>query len=181
VPGLKVVCPATPNDAHGLLRSAIRDDNPVLYFEHKRLYSIKGEVDGDPIPIGRARVARPGSDLTLVAAMTGVHVALEAADLLAADGIDVEVVDLRSLRPLDTETVAESLARTNNLLVVEEGPRIGGWSASVLAELAERSLGDVDDLWRLTTGDTPIPFSPPLEDAFLPSAESVAEAVRTRL
>jgi acetoin:2,6-dichlorophenolindophenol oxidoreductase subunit beta len=181
VPGLKVVCPATPNDAHGLLRSAIRDDNPVLFFEHKRLYSVKGEVDGEPIPLGRARIARPGADVTIAAAMTGVQIALDAAEMLTGEGVDAEVIDLRTLRPLDTETVADSLARTNRLLVVEEGPRVGGWSATVLAELAERSLDHIDDIWRLTTGDTPIPFSPALEDAFLPSAEVVAAAVRDRL
>jgi len=181
VPGLKIACPATPNDARGLLSSAIRDDNPVLYFEHKRLYSVKGEVSDDEVPLGKANVARQGSDLTIATAMVGVHVALQAAEALEADGISAEVIDLRCLRPLDADTVAESLERTNRLVVLEEGPRIGGWSATVAAELAERCLGDIDDIWRLNTPDTPIPFSPSLEDAFMHSAESVATAIRERL
>ncbi len=181
VPGLKIVCPSNPGDAKALLQAAIRDDNPVLFFEHKRLYSVKGELNDDPIELGGARVVRPGADLTIVTAMTGVSLALAAADALAADGIDAEVIDLRVLRPLDLATPAESLSRTNRLLVLEEGARTGGWSATVLAELTEHGLGDVDDAWRITTADLPIPFSPALEDAFLPSAESVADAVRRRL
>ncbi|MSO42040.1 MAG: alpha-ketoacid dehydrogenase subunit beta [Solirubrobacterales bacterium] len=181
VPGLKIVCPSTPNDARALLKAAIRDDNPVLFFEHKRLYSLKGEVDDDPVELGTARVMREGADLTIVSAMVGVHVALEAAEALARDGIEAEVIDLRTLRPLDHAAVAASLARTGHLLVVEEGPRTGGWSATVAAEIAEGSLHDIDDLWRLTTPDLPIPFSPALEDAFLPGAERLAAAVRSRL
>jgi pyruvate/2-oxoglutarate/acetoin dehydrogenase E1 component len=181
VPGLKIACPSTPNDARGLLKSAIRDDNPVLFFEHKRLYSVKGEVDDDPVELGSAKVVREGTDLTIVAAMVGVRVALEAAEALAPDGIDAEVVDLRTLRPLDHATVAASIERTNRLLVVEEGPRTGGWSTTIAAELAEHSLHDIDDIWRLTTADAPVPFSPALEDAFLPAAEPLAAAVRDRL
>ena len=181
VPGLKIACPSTPNDARGLLKSAIRDDNPVLFFEHKRLYSVKGEVDDDPVELGSAKVVRDGTDLTIVAAMVGVRVALEAAEALAPDGIDAEVIDLRTLRPLDHATVAASIERTNRLLVVEEGPRTGGWSTTIAAELAEHSLHDIDDIWRLTTADAPVPFSPALEDAFLPAAEPLAAAVRDRL
>jgi pyruvate/2-oxoglutarate/acetoin dehydrogenase E1 component len=181
VPGLKIACPATPSDARILLKAAIRDDNPVLFFEHKRLYSMRGELSDEPVELGGARVVRPGADLTIVTAMTGVGVALAAAEQLAGEGIEAEVVDLRVLRPLDLETVTESLARTNRVVVLEEGPRTGGWSATVLAEIAEHGLDDVDDLWRITTADLPIPFSPSLEDAFLPSAESVATAVRERL
>jgi acetoin:2,6-dichlorophenolindophenol oxidoreductase subunit beta len=181
VPGLKIACPSTPNDARGLLKSAIRDDNPVLFFEHKRLYSVKGEVDDDPVELGSAKVVREGTDLTIVAAMVGVRVALEAAEALAPDGIDAEVVDLRTLRPLDHATVAASIEKTNRVLVVEEGPRTGGWSTTIAAELAEHSLHDIDDIWRLTTADAPIPFSPALEDAFLPAAEPLAAAVRDRL
>jgi len=181
VPGLKIACPSTPNDARGLLKSAIRDDNPVLFFEHKRLYSVKGEVDDDPVELGSAKVVREGTDLTIVAAMVGVRVALEAAEALAPDGIDAEVIDLRTLRPLDHATVAASIERTNRLLVVEEGPRTGGWSTTIAAELAEHSLHDIDDIWRLTTADAPVPFSPALEDAFLPAAEPLAAAVRDRL
>jgi pyruvate/2-oxoglutarate/acetoin dehydrogenase E1 component len=182
VPGLKIACPSTPNDARGLLRGAIRDDNPVLLFEHKRLYSTKGELlDDDPIEIGTARIAREGSDVTIATAMTGVGIALEAAELLAESGVDAEVIDLRSMRPLDHEAIAASVAKTNNLVVVEEGPRTGGWSTTVVAEIAERSLHDIDDIWRITTADTPIPFAPALEDAFLPAAESVRERIAARL
>ena len=180
VPGLKIACPSTPNDAKALLKSAIRDDNPVLFFEHKRLYSIKGDVTDEEIALGQAKIVREGTDLTIVAAMVGVHVALEAAEELARDGIDAEVIDLRTLRPLDHATVAASLAKTNRLLVVEEGPRTGGWSTTVAAELAERSLHDIDDIWRVTTADTPIPFSPALEDPFLPASESLAAEIRSR-
>jgi acetoin:2,6-dichlorophenolindophenol oxidoreductase subunit beta len=182
VPGLKVVCPSTPAEAKGLLKSAIRDDNPVLFFEHKRLYSMKGEVDGDDlIPLGVARVVREGRDLTIATAMRGVHDARAAAETLEAEGISAEVIDLRSLRPLDADAVAASLAKTNRLLVVEEGPVTGGWAGEVLARVTEHCLQDIDDAWRLTTADLPIPYSPPLEDAFLPSADAIVEAVRSRL
>jgi acetoin:2,6-dichlorophenolindophenol oxidoreductase subunit beta len=182
VPGLKVVCPSTPAEAKGLLKSAIRDDNPVLFFEHKRLYSMKGEVDGDDlIPLGVARVVREGRDLTIATAMRGVHDAMAAAETLEAEGISAEVIDLRSLRPLDADAVAASLAKTNRLLVVEEGPVTGGWAGEVLARVTEHCLQDIDDAWRLTTADLPIPYSPPLEDAFLPSADAIVEAVRSRL
>lgn len=181
VPGLKIACPATPNDAKGLLKSAIRDDNPVLVFEHKRLYSIKGEVNGETVPLGKANVLREGGDVTIATAMLSVHHALTAAEQLASEGIEAEVIDLRCLRPLDTATVAASLSKTNRLLVVEEGPSTGGWAGEVLARITEDNLGDIDDAWRLTTRDLPVPYSPPLEDEFLPGAESIAASVRTRL
>jgi pyruvate/2-oxoglutarate/acetoin dehydrogenase E1 component len=181
VPGLKIVAPSNPADARTLLKAAIRDDNPVLFFEHKRLYSSKGELGDGPVELGGPKVVREGSDLTIATAMAGVGVALAAADELAGDGIEVEVIDLRVLRPLGTEVQAASLAKTNRLVVLEEGPRTGGWSATVLAELTELGLGDVDDAWRITTADLPIPFSPSLEDAFLPGADAIAAAVRERL
>jgi acetoin:2,6-dichlorophenolindophenol oxidoreductase subunit beta len=181
VPGLKIVAPATPADAKGLLKAAIRDENPVLFFEHKRLYSLKGEPGGDePVPIGRAAVVREGRDLTIATAMKSVHDALKAGELLAGHGVDVEVIDLRTLRPLDVDTVAASVERTSRLLVVEEGPRTGGWAGEVLAAVTERSLGDLDDAWRLTTADLPIPYSPPLEDAFLPGADAIVQSVLAR-
>jgi pyruvate/2-oxoglutarate/acetoin dehydrogenase E1 component len=181
VPGLKLVAPATPGDAKGLLKAAIRDENPVLFFEHKRLYSIKGQAgNGTPVPIGKAAVVREGRDLTIATAMKGVHDSLKAADVLAGHGVDVEVVDLRTLRPLDVDTVAASAEKTSRILVVEEGPRTGGWAGEVLAAVTERSLGDLDDAWRLTTADLPIPYSPPLEDAFLPSADAIVQSVLAR-
>jgi acetoin:2,6-dichlorophenolindophenol oxidoreductase subunit beta len=180
VPGLKIVAAATPSDAKGLLRSAIRDDNPVLFFEHKRLYGIVGDVDGDVVPIGVARVAREGTDVTVVSAMNGVHEALKAADLLAADGIDAEVIDLRTLRPLDVPTILTSVAKTNRIVVVEEGPLTGGWAGEVLARVTEEGLGDLDDAWRIATPESPVPYSPPLEDAHLPSADRIASEIRSR-
>ena len=182
ITGLKIVAPATPADAKGLLKAAIRDENPVVFLEHKRLYSLKGEVGGDEVvPLGRARIAREGRRLTLVTAMKGVHDCVAAADMLAADGIDAEVVDLRTLRPLDLETVLASVAKTNRVAVVEEGPLTGGWAGEMLALIAEHSLSDLDDAWRIATPDTPIPYSPPLEDAHLPGPERIAAEVRSRV
>lgn len=180
VPGLKIVCPSTPADAKGLLKAAIRDENPVLFVEHKRLYSIKGEANGDAAAIGDAAVVREGSDVTIVSSMRSLHESLAAADLLHADGIEAEVIDLRTLRPLDTPTILRSVSKTNRVVVVEEGPRTGGWAGEVLAAVTEDGLGDLDDAWRLATPDYPIPYSPPLEDAFLPGAKAIAESVSSR-
>jgi pyruvate/2-oxoglutarate/acetoin dehydrogenase E1 component len=183
VPGLKVVAPATPGDAKRLLKAAIRDPNPVVFLEHKRLYSVKEEVgDGPEIePLGVARIVREGRDLTVATASKSVHDALAAAETLAGDGVELEVVDLRTLRPLDRDTVRESVQRTNRLLVVEEGPRTGGWSGEVLGDLAQDALEHLDDAWRLTTADVPIPYSPTLEDAFLPGADDIVTSVREHL
>jgi pyruvate/2-oxoglutarate/acetoin dehydrogenase E1 component len=180
-PGLKIVCPATPADAKGLLKSAIRDDNPVLFLEHKRLYSIKGEVGDEPIRLGSAAVVRAGGDLTIVAAMKGVHDALEAAGTLAEQGIEAAVIDLRTLRPLDVDTILRSVEETNRLLVVEEGPETGGWAGEVVARVTEQALGSLDTAWRLATKDLPIPYSPPLEDAFLPGPDAIVSSVLSRL
>jgi acetoin:2,6-dichlorophenolindophenol oxidoreductase subunit beta len=184
VPGLKVACPAFPGDAKALLKGAIRDNNPVVFLEHKRLYSLREEVRGqrsEVIGLGSANVVRTGADLTVAAAMKGVHDALAAAELLAGDGIECEVIDLRSLRPLDLDTVLESVGRTNRLLVVEEGPRLGGFGSGLVGAVAEAALEDLDDAWVLATPETPIPYSPPLEDAFLPGAEAIASSIRARL
>jgi acetoin:2,6-dichlorophenolindophenol oxidoreductase subunit beta len=182
VPGLKIVAPATPADAKSLLKASIRDDNPVLFLEHKRLYSMKGTIgDDDLAEIGRAVVRRAGDDLTMVTAMKSVHDCLAAADELAADGIDAEVIDLRTLRPMDTTTVVESVAKTNRIVVIEEGPRTGGWAGEVLARVTEEALEHLDDAWRITTADHPIPYSPSLEDAFLPLTETIVAEIRERL
>src|SRR5690348_13891448 len=181
VPGLKIVAPSTPADAKALLKGAVRDDNPVLFFEHKRLYGLEGEVNGDVGELGKAAVVREGSDVTLVTAMKGVHDALEAAEQLDRDGVSVEVIDLRTLRPFDADTVVASVRKTNRVIVVEEGPLTGGWAGEVLATVTEQALGHLDDAWRLATPNTPIPYSPPLEDAFLPGPERIAEEIRRRL
>jgi pyruvate/2-oxoglutarate/acetoin dehydrogenase E1 component len=181
IPGLKIVAPSTPADAKGLLKAAIRDDNPVLFFEHKRLYSIKGPAGGgEPAPLGRAAVVRAGTDVTLVSAMKGVHDSLAAADLLAEQGVSAEVIDLRTLRPLDVDTVLRSVEKTNRIAVVEEGPLTGGWAGEVLALVTEQGLGDLDDAWRITTPNSPVPYSPPLEDAHLPGPERIAAEVLAR-
>jgi acetoin:2,6-dichlorophenolindophenol oxidoreductase subunit beta len=182
VPGLRIACPASPADAKGLLKASIRDDNPVIFLEHKRLYSVKGpEPEDELVPLGRASVVRSGTDLTIVSIMRGVPDALAAADRLREDGIDAEVIDLRSLRPLDVDTVLESVAKTNRLLAVEEGPRTGGWAAGVVGAVAEEALHELDDVWTLTTAETPVPYSPTLEDSFLPDPDAVVASVSERL
>jgi pyruvate/2-oxoglutarate/acetoin dehydrogenase E1 component len=181
VPSLKIVGPSTPADAKALLKAAIRDDNPVLFFEHKRLYALEGEVNGEVGRLGEARVVREGSDVTLVTAMKSVHDGLEAAEALERDRISAEVIDLRTLRPFDAETVLASVRKTNRISVVEEGPLTGGWAGEVLASVTEQALGHLDDAWRIATPNTPIPYSPPLEDAFLPGPERIATEVRRRL
>jgi pyruvate/2-oxoglutarate/acetoin dehydrogenase E1 component len=182
IPGLKVVAPSNPADAKLLLQAAIRDENPVVFLEHKRLYGDKGPAATGPVePLGRARIIRERRELTVVAAMRSVKDALEAAEVLSAEGVELEVIDLRSLRPLDTATILGSVARTNRLLVVEEGPMTGGWAGEVIARVSELALHDLDDIWRLTTPDSPIPYSPPLEDAFLPAAQDIVSDVKQRL
>jgi pyruvate/2-oxoglutarate/acetoin dehydrogenase E1 component len=181
VPGLKIACPSTPADAKALLKSAIRDDNPVLFFEHKRLYGLEGDVDGAVVELGSATVVREGRDVTIVTAMKSVHDSLEAAEALERDGISAEVVDLRTLRPLDADTVLVSVRKTNRIVVVEEGPQTGGWAGEVLATVTEEALGHLDDAWRIATPNTPIPYSPPLEDAFLPGPDRIAAEIRGRL
>ena len=181
VAGINIVTPSNPADAKALLKAAIRDDNPVLFFEHKRLYTLEGEVDGAEAELGRASVVREGTDVTLVTAMKGVHDAVEAAEELERDGLSLEVIDLRTLRPFDLETVLTSVQKTNRIVVVEEGPLTGGWAGEVLASVTEHGLGHLDDAWRIATPDTPIPYSPPLEDAFLPGPGRIAAEIRGRL
>jgi acetoin:2,6-dichlorophenolindophenol oxidoreductase subunit beta len=184
IPGLKIAFPSSPAEAKGLLKAAIRDENPVIFLEHKRLYSVKGSAPAEAdavIPLGRANVARSGTDITLVSVGKGVPDALSAAEQLSEhDGIEAEVIDLRTLRPLDLETVLKSVARTNRLVAVEEGPATGGWASGLLGRVAEHGLHDLDDAWLLTTGELPIPYSPTLEDAFIPDADAIVAAVRER-
>jgi 2-oxoisovalerate dehydrogenase E1 component beta subunit len=183
-PGLKVVCPATPADAKGLLKSAIRDNNPVLFFEHKFLYRrIKEDLSptsqDDAIPLGKAMVRRPGQHLTIVTYGAMVHASLQAADALAQEGIEAEVVDLRTLAPLDRDTIFDSVRRTSKLLVVHEDVRTGGLAGEIAALATGELFGELDGPIRRVTGlDTPVPFSPPLEEYFLPSAAKIAAAAR---
>jgi pyruvate/2-oxoglutarate/acetoin dehydrogenase E1 component len=182
VPGLKIAFPSSPAEAKGLLKASIRDDNPVIFLEHKRLYSVKGPTpEREIIPLGRAGIARAGEHLTIVSIGMGVPDALAAAETLGAERISAEVVDLRTLRPLDLETVLESVSRTNRLLAVEEGPRTGGWAAGLLGAVAEEGLHDLDDVWIVATDETPIPYSPTLEDAYIPDTAAIVASVRSRL
>jgi 2-oxoisovalerate dehydrogenase E1 component beta subunit len=181
-PGLKVVAPSNPIDAYGLIKSAIRDNNPVLYFEHKYLYRrLKDEIpDGDfTVPIGRARVAREGEHLTIYTYGWMVEQSLLAADDLAREGISAELVDLRSLQPLDRETILRSIEKTSKALIVHEDVRTLGMGAEVAAILAEEAFDLLDGpIMRVTAPDTPVPFSPPLEKAFLPSADKILTAAQ---
>jgi pyruvate/2-oxoglutarate/acetoin dehydrogenase E1 component len=182
VPGLKIVFPSSPAEAKGLLKASIRDDNPVVFLEHKRLYSVKGPAPDEDavIPLDRAGTPRRGDDLTIATIGKSVSDALAAAEQLAAGGVSAEVIDLRALRPLDVGTVLESVSRTNRLLAVEEGPQTGGWAAGLLGAVAAEGLHDLDDAWILATDETPIPYSPALEDAFIPGTEAILESVRSR-
>jgi len=184
-PGLKVICPAFPSDAKGLLKSAIRDDNPCVFLEHKWIYRrIKEKVSEDPdftVPIGKAAVKREGTDLTIVTYGAMVHRALEAADDLARDGVSVEIVDLRTVYPLDEETVVESVAKTGRALVLYESLRFLGIGAEVAAVIGEKAFEHLDaPIVRLAPPDTPVPFSSTLEDAFLPQVQDIVKAA-TRL
>ena len=176
-PGLKLVAASTPADAKGLTKAAIRDDNPVVVFEHKLLYGRKDEVPAGEaalVPIGQAAVRRSGGDVTIVAAMRAVETAMAASEELSAAGIEADVIDLRTLRPLDAETIAASAARTGRLVVVEEGPPTGGYSFDVIS-LAVELAGPIRAR-RVTMPDLPIPCSPPLEDAHIPSAAAIVAA-----
>jgi len=181
-PGLKVVAPATAYDAKGLIKSAIRDNDPVLFFEHKALYRrIKEDLPSGEytVPIGKAKVVREGTNLTIVTYGAMVWVALEAAATLAGEGASVEVVDLRTLLPLDRETVCASVRKTSKVLLLHEDTRTGGLAGELAASISESVFEHLDaPIVRVTAPDTPIPYSPPLEDAFLPNAEKVVEKAR---
>jgi 2-oxoisovalerate dehydrogenase E1 component beta subunit len=183
IPGLKVVVPYTPADARGLLKSAIRGPDPVLYLEHKKMYRlVRGEVpEGDvTVPIGPAEIRRAGRDLSIFAYGLMEHESLRAADLLSREGIEAEVVDVRTLRPLDTATILESVSRTSRALVVHEDNRFGGFGAEIAATIAEEGFRFLDaPPTRLGGPEVPaVPFSPPLEDWFMISADTIAAAAR---
>jgi pyruvate dehydrogenase E1 component beta subunit len=181
VPGLKVVMPSTAADAAGLLRSAIADPNPVVYVENKTLYFRREELPKDPEPVtlGRAKVVRAGQDVTVVALSRLVHESLAAAGELSAAGIDVEVIDPRSLVPLDLETIVESVAKTHRLVVAHEAVTQGGFGAELAAQVQAAVFDELDaPIQRVGAPFAPIPFSPPLEDAYLPGRAEVAEAVQ---
>jgi 2-oxoisovalerate dehydrogenase E1 component beta subunit len=182
IPGLKCVAPATPEDAKGLLATAIEDPNPVLYFEHKHLYRrIKGEVPEEryTVPFGQARVHREGDDAVVVTWGAMVYTATEAADQLAGEGFEAEILDLRTIIPWDRERVLASVRRTSKVLVLHEDTRTGGFGAEIAATIAEEAFEDLDGpVMRLAAPDTPVPFSPALEKAFIPQVEDVAGALR---
>ncbi len=183
VPGLKVVMPATPADAKGLLLAAMRDPDPVMFIEHSLLYSTRGPMPDDPetvVPIGRARIARAGSDVTVVAYSRMLLQALQAAEVLEReDGCQVEVIDLRTLRPVDYPTVTQSIQRTHRVVVCGEDWRTGGFGASLLAELQDRCFDDLDaPIARVAMADVPLPYARNLERALIPSSEQVVQAVR---
>jgi 2-oxoisovalerate dehydrogenase E1 component beta subunit len=181
-PGLKVVIPATACDAKGLIKAAIRDDNPVIFYEHKFLYRrIKEEVPEEDyvVPIGKAAVRREGTSISVITYGAMVWVALEAAQELEKEGISLEVVDLRSLLPYDEEAVLASVRKCNKVLLLHEDTRTGGMAGELAALIAEKAFDDLDGpIVRVTAPDTPVPFSPPLEDYFLPNAQKLAEAAR---
>jgi len=183
-PGLKIFAPSNPHDAYHMMRAAIRDDNPVVFFEHKAIYARKGELDksAGPAEVGKARVCREGTDLTIVATLMMVGRALEAAERLEQEGISAEVVDLRYLRPLDIESVIKSVSRTHNLLTVEENHALGGWGAEVVAGVVETAMDELDSApQRITLPDAPLPFSPVLEDAAIPSVDAIVAKARSML
>ncbi|HSV31480.1 MAG TPA: alpha-ketoacid dehydrogenase subunit beta [Atribacteraceae bacterium] len=184
VPGLKVVMPATAYDAKGLLHASLLDDNPVLFFEHKLLYPMKSAVPDKPytVPLGKAKIRRSGRDVTLLAYALQTVKCLQAADLLADQGIDAEVLDLRTLRPLDTEAIAESIKRTHKAVVVYEAPRTGGFGAEIAAFIGEELFDELDaPVMRLGGLDMPVPYNPNLEQALVPQPDTIAGAVKKLL
>ena len=182
IPGLKVVAPATATDAKGLIKAAIRDDNPVLYYEHKFLYRrVKEEVPpGDWItPLGEARIAREGSDVSLITYGSMAYYGMQVANELAEQGIDVEVIDLRSLIPLDEARILESVKKTNRVVICHEDTRTGGFGGEISARIAELAFEHLDaPIRRVAALDTPSPYAPQLEDAFLPQPADIAQAIR---
>ncbi len=184
VPGLVIVGPSTPQDAKGMLIACIENDNPVLFLEHKALYRVRGDVDEGKfsVPLRKAHIAREGTDVTIVASMKMTHEALAAAEELAAENISVEVVDLRTLRPWDTQTVLESVAKTGRAIVANEAPKMGGLGSDVSATIAEECFSHLKAPVKRVCGlDTPIPFSVPLEKVILPNKDDIKKAVQDTL
>jgi 2-oxoisovalerate dehydrogenase E1 component beta subunit len=181
-PGLKVVCPATPYDAKGLIKASIRDNNPVIFFEHKYLYRrIKEEIPTEDyaVPLGKARVAREGCDLSIITYAAMVHTALEAADILAKEGLEIEILDLRTLAPLDREAIVQTVRKTNKVILLHEDTKTGGLAGELAAIINEEAFDDLDGpIVRITALDTPVPFSPPQEEYFLPNAGDVVREAR---
>jgi len=184
IPGIKVVAPSTPADAKGMLKAAIRDDQPVVFLEHKLLYNTRGEVpDGDIlVPLGKAATMREGRDISIFATSKMVVEAMKAADLLATDGVSAEVIDLRSLRPLDVNAIVASVAKTHHAVVVNEGWRFCGYAAELSATIMDHAFDELDaPVARVTLPDMPIPYSEPLETAMLPNAEKIRTAALSTL
>jgi 2-oxoisovalerate dehydrogenase E1 component beta subunit len=179
---LKVVAPATAYDAKGLIKSSIRDNNPVIFYEHKYLYRrIKDDVPAEDyvVPLGKAAVRREGTDIAVITYGAMVWTALEAADLLAQDGISLEVVDLRTLLPYDEQCVLSSVRKCSKVILLHEDTRVGGMAGELAAVIAEKAFEDLDGpIMRVTAPDTPVPFSPPLEEYFLPNVQKLADAAR---
>ena len=182
VPGLKVVYPSTPQDALGLMLSSIDDDNPVMFLEHKAIYTMKGDVDSlTPIPLGKGDIKRAGEDVTIIATGKMVHEALAAAKMLEADGISAEVLDPRTLYPLDKALIAQSLSKTHRAVIVTEENRRGGYGGEISAMIAEEMFDLLDcPIVRIGALDTPVPFAPVLEQVYLPNAQDIANAIRAQ-
>jgi len=181
IPGLKVVAPSAPSDVKGLVKAAIRDDDPVIFFQHKRLFAQTGHVPEDEyiIPIGSAAVKRPGKDITILTYSRMTYLCLEAAELLAKEEIDVEIVDLRTLKPLDFALIAESVKKTYNVLIVHEACLTGGFGGEIAARIGEELFDYLDaPVMRIGAKDVPIPFSPVMEDFVLPKVSDVVEGVK---
>lgn len=180
VPGLKVVYPSCAQDALGLMLAAIDDEDPVMYFEQKTLFGVKGEVTSlEPIPLGKGRVARPGSDLSIITYGKQVYDALEAADKLAGEGVDVEVIDLRSLYPLDKELIGETIAKTHKAIVITEEVKRGGYGGEISAIIGEEFFDYLDaPVIRIGALDTPVPFAPNLEQYYIPNAQDILDAAK---
>jgi len=184
VPGLKIVVPSTPADARGLLKSSIRDNNPVLFLEHKLLYSMKGEINenDDVIPLGKADIKRDGTDLTIVSSAVMLHKSLKASEELKEDGIEVEVVDIRTVKPFDKDTICQSVRKTGRLLVVEESPYTGGWGAQVIETVLQSEFNSLKMCpQRLASLDIPLPADKSMEDKVVPNVNRIKEKIKEML